>query len=282
MPVVTLYTYGKDQTGNTVSAISLATFIGLTKNKKTLLLSTGYKDKTVSESFWPIVEQKKSIFGGNTNMPKQNNIFQRGIDDLDRMVKSNRLSPDIITNYTRVALRDRLEIIDSYMGNPEQYEQMQTSYPKIIAAAGKYYDNVIVDIDKRLSGKTKMEILNVSDIVLAMSVQKMHNIRELNALIESEKILKKDKTLITLGRYDKNMKYNAKNLSRSVLKQRNIIDTIPYNFKVAEAVQEGRIIDVIFGIINLRNADENFFLVQELQRLVDDINSKVLQLEMRR
>lgn len=281
MPVVTLYTYGKDQTGNTVSAISLATFLGLTKNKKTLLLSTGFRDRTVSESFWPVEEKKKSIFAGNSNMPKQN-IFQRGIDDLDRMVKSNRLSPDIITNYTRVALRDRLEIIDSYMGNPEQYEQMQTSYPKIIAAAGKYYDNVIVDIDKRLSGKTKMEIINVSDIVLAMSVQKMRNIKELKAMIDSEKVLKKENTLITLGRYDKNMKYNAKNLSRSVLKQRNIIDTIPYNFKVAEAVQEGKIIDIIFGIINLRNADENFFMVQELQRLVDDIDARVLQLEMKR
>ena len=281
MPVVTLFTYGKDQTGNTVSAISLATFLGLTKNKKTLLLSTGYRDKTVSESFWPVEEKKKSLFGGNANVPKPN-IFQRGIDDLDRMVTSNRLSPETITNYTRVALRDRLEIIDSYMGNPEQYEKIQSSYPKIIAAASKYYDNVIVDIDKRLSGKIKMEILNISDIVLAMSIQKMHNIKELQALIESGKILKKERTLITLGRYDKNMKYNAKNLSRSVLKQRQIIDTIPYNFKVAEAIQEGRIIDVIFGIINLRNADENFFLAQELQRLVDDIDARVFQLEMRR
>ena len=281
MPVVTLFTYGKDQTGNTVSAISLATFLGLTKNKKTLLLSTGYRDKTVSESFWPVEEKKKSLFGGNANVPKPN-IFQRGIDDLDRMVTSNRLSPETITNYTRVALRDRLEIIDSYMGNPEQYEKIQSSYPKIIAAESKYYDNVIVDIDKRLSGKIKMEILNISDIVLAMSIQKMHNIKELQALIESGKILKKERTLITLGRYDKNMKYNAKNLSRSVLKQRQIIDTIPYNFKVAEAIQEGRIIDVIFGIINLRNADENFFLAQELQRLVDDIDARVLQLEMRR
>ena len=281
MPVVTLFTYGKDQTGNTVSAISLATFLGLTKNKKTLLLSTGYRDKTVSESFWPVEEKKKSLFGGNANVPKPN-IFQRGIDDLDRMVTSNRLSPETITNYTRVALRDRLEIIDSYMGNPEQYEKIQSSYPKIIAAASKYYDNVIVDIDKRLSGKIKMEILNISDIVLAMSIQKMHNIKELQALIESGKILKKERTLITLGRYDKNRKYNAKNLSRSVLKQRQIIDTIPYNFKVAEAIQEGRIIDVIFGIINLRNADENFFLAQELQRLVDDIDARVLQLEMRR
>ena len=246
-----------------------------------MLLSTGYRDKTVSESFWPVEEKKKSLFGGNANVPKPN-IFQRGIDDLDRMVTSNRLSPETITNYTRVALRDRLEIIDSYMGNPEQYEKIQSSYPKIIAAASKYYDNVIVDIDKRLSGKIKMEILNISDIVLAMSIQKMHNIKELQALIESGKILKKERTLITLGRYDKNMKYNAKNLSRSVLKQRQIIDTIPYNFKVAEAIQEGRIIDVIFGIINLRNADENFFLAQELQRLVDDIDARVLQLEMRR
>ena len=83
MPVVTLFTYGKDQTGNTVSAISLATFLGLTKNKKTLLLSTGYRDKTVSESFWPVEEKKKSLFGGNANVPKPN-IFQRGIDDLDK------------------------------------------------------------------------------------------------------------------------------------------------------------------------------------------------------
>lgn len=281
MPVVTLFTHGKDQTGNTVSAILLATFLGLTKNKKTLLLSTGFRDRTVRESFWPIVEKKKSFFTGNTNTASAN-IFQSGIDDLDRMVTSNRLSPDIIKNYTRVALRERLEIIDSYMGSPEQYEKMQNSYPKITMVAKQYYDYVIVDIDKRLSSKVKMDILNISDIVLAMSVQKLNNIKELQALIQNGKILKNEKTLITLGRYDKNMKYNAKNLSRSVLKQRQIIDTIPYNFKVAEAIQEGRIIDIIFGIINLKNADENFFLAQELQRLADSIDSKFLQLEMRR
>lgn len=282
MPVVTFYTYGKDQTGNTVSAISLSTFLGITKNKKTLFLSTGYKDKTVYESFWPPVEdKKKSLFSTNVKVQKPN-IFQRGIDDLERMVKSNRLSSEIITNYTRVALRDRLEIIDSYYGSQEQYEVLQTSYSKIIAAASKYYDYVIVDIDKRLTGKTKMEILKVSDIVLALSVQKLNNIKDLKTAIDSGKIFNKENTLITLGRYDKNMKYNAKNLSRSVLKQRNIINTIPYNFKVAEAIQEGRIIDVVFGIINLRNMDENFFFAQELQRLTEDIENKILQLEMKR
>lgn len=281
MPVVTFYTYGKDQTGNTVSAISLSTFLGITKNKKTLLLSTGYKDKTVYESFWPVEDKKKSLFSTNVKVQKTN-IFQRGIDDLERMVKSNRLSPEIITNYTRVALRDRLEIIDSYYGSQDQYEVLQASYPKIIAAASKYYDYVIVDIDKRLTGKTKMEILKVSDIVLALSVQKLNNIRDLKTLIDSGKIFNKENTLITLGRYDKNMKYNAKNLSRSVLKQRNIINTIPYNFKVAEAVQEGKIIDVVFGIINLRNMDENFFFAQELQRLTEDIENRILQLEMKR
>ena len=67
MPVVTFYTHGKDQTGNTVSAISLATFLGVTQNKKTLFISTAYKDRTPRESFWPVEEKKKSgLFGPNT------------------------------------------------------------------------------------------------------------------------------------------------------------------------------------------------------------------------
>ena len=34
MAVVAFYTNGKDQTGNTVSALSLATYIGIVQNKK--------------------------------------------------------------------------------------------------------------------------------------------------------------------------------------------------------------------------------------------------------
>lgn len=283
MAVITFYTHGKDQTGNTVSAISFATFLGLTKNKKTLLISTGYKDNTVSESLWPIEKQRKSFFADAMQKyaPKQE-VFQRGIDSLDRIVRSNKLEPNIITNYTRVALNDkRLEVIDSYMGDKGQFEQIQESYPKVIAAASRYYDNVIVDIDKRLNQQTKEEILNVSDIVLAMSIQKAHNVEQIKKLIDEKKCLKPENTLVTLGRYDKNMKYNAKNLARTILKQRKPLDTIPYNSQIAEAIQEGRVIDVIFGILNLRNADESYFFVQELQRLVDDIDEKVLQIEMR-
>lgn len=278
MPVVAFYTHCKDQTGNTVSAIALATYLGITQNKKTLLISTAYKDKTVRESFWTVEEKKKSgLFGPNTQV-----ISQSGIEDLDRIVRSNRISPDIITNYTRVALRGRLEIIDSFNGSMEQYEQIQNNYSKIASLANKYYDTVIVDIDKKLLTKNKLEILNISDIVIAMTTQKVHNINEIKNIMDGGKVFNKDNTLITLGRYDEKMKYNAKNLSRSVLKQKKIINTIPYNSLVFEAIQEGKIIDVIWKLLNLKNRDENYLLIQELQRLNEDIDDKVMALRMKK
>ena len=59
MAVVAFYTNIKDQTGNTVSALSLATYMGIVQNKRTLLISTALNDKTIKEALWPPQTKKR-------------------------------------------------------------------------------------------------------------------------------------------------------------------------------------------------------------------------------
>ena len=225
MSVITFYTNCKDQTGNTVSAISLATYMGIVQNKRTLFISTSFNNNEIKMALWPERKSNKSgLFGPNTNMASVND---NGIEGLDRIIRSNKISPSIITDYTRVALRGRLEVLQGYSGSEEQYKEIQKQYLQIISLAKQVYENVIVDIDRELENKIKFEILNMADINIAMTTQKMENIKKLIKTISEGVILRNTNTIIALGKYDEHSKYNAKNLSRNILRTKEIINTIP-------------------------------------------------------
>lgn len=280
MAVIAFYTNGKDQTGNTVSAISLATYMGIAQNKRTLFISTAFNNNEIKTALWPDQSKKKSgLFGPNTNTASVND---NGIEGLDRIIRSNKISPNIITDYTRVALRGRLEILQGYSGLDEQYKEIQKQYLQIITFAKQVYENVIIDIDRELENKTKFEILNASDIVVAMTTQKLENINKLIKTMSEGVILKNRNTIITLGKYDENSKYNAKNISRSVLKTKEIINTVPYNTVLFEDIQEGKLIDMFIKFLDLKSKDENTFFIDEIKRLKENIDKKATQLQQMR
>ena len=279
MAIISFYSSCKNETGNTVSALAYATFLGITRNKKTLYVSTGLNDNTAVESLWSSQGNVKSgLFGPNTGKSTQNN----SIEELDRIVRSNRTTSDIITDYTRVALRGRLEVLTSYIGEEKVFNQIQKDYAQIITLADRAYDTVIVDIDQNLSDEVQADILNASDIVLATTTQKLRNIENLVEEIQEEKILKKEKTIVVIGKYDDATRYNMKNISRNLLKQKEIINTIPYNSLILEAVQEGKLIDIIYNLTQLKNRDENSLFVEELKRLDGRIDNTLLEQQMRR
>ena len=210
MSVIAFYTNCKDQTGNTVSAISYATYLGILQNKRTLFISTSFNNNEIKTALWPEQKQKRSgLFGPNTN---NSSVNDNGIEGLDRVIRSNKISPSIITDYTRVALRGRLEILQGYNGSEEQYKEIQKRYLQIISLAKQVYDTVIIDIDKELENKIKFEILNLSDVIVAMTTQKRENINSLLKIISDGVVLRRSNTIITLGKYDEHSKYNAKNI----------------------------------------------------------------------
>ena len=117
-----------------------------------------------------------------------------------------------------------------------------------------------------------IEILDTADIVVAMTTQKAENITNLLNTIAEGTILKRTNTIITLGRYDDKSKYNAKNISRSILKTKEIINTVPYNTVLFEDIQEGKIIDMFIRFLELKTKDENTFFIDEIKRLKDNID----------
>ena len=277
MAVITFYTEGKEETGNTVSTVSYATYYSIVESYKSLLISTGLNDNTMDTSLWPTRKEKKSgLFGPNMNL-----LSQSGMEELNRIIQSNKLSPEMITNYTKVALRDRLELLSGYRGGDEQYKEAQKDYIKIIDLAKSAYDNVIVDLDKGLEMQTKKEILDISDLVIALCTQKFESFEKLfNSINDESGLLKKKNTLMVFGKYNSKTRYNAKNLTRNFLKRSETIGIIPYNTLLFEAVQEGKIIDLFLDFRKLKIEDENSFFMNEMKKLKDAIHDKIMQLQM--
>ena len=99
-------------------------------------------------------------------------------------MKSNKLSPDHITNYTKIIFKDRLEILPTYKGDKEQYNDIRRYYPDIITLANNYYDLVFVDLDKQVQDDIADTILENSNLIVVNLSQRLTSINEFVELRE--------------------------------------------------------------------------------------------------
>ena len=266
--------------GTTSSCIAFATEIAIQHNMKVLLVSTAFNDSLINESFWQDKKKKSfSLFGGST---KGKEVETSGIVGLDRMLRSNKLSPDIITDYAKIVLTNRLEILPGIENDKEQYKQVKEKYAQIISLAGKYYDMVIVDLDKSVGKQAEIDILNISDIVVALVTQRAKQIEKIQNMINEGEILKEQNTVMAIGRYVEESKYNAKNITRNLLRKKDLINTIPYNTLFFDSTQEGTVIDLFLNFMRIKDRDTNYTFVEEIKRLNETIKGKLEILQMMR
>lgn len=267
MSIVTFWSNGREQTGKTLSIIAIATHMAIEHNYRILLVTTGYNDPVLDNCFWEPKKVKKNLglFGPNTNT-----AMQEGIAGLARIMKSNKLSPEIITNYTKIIFKDRLEILQTFKGERNEYEDLKKSYPEIINLANNYYDLVLVDLDKQVEDEISDTILNNSNLIVANLSQRLASINSFMELREQKPILKSKKVLLLIGRYDKFSKYTVKNISR-YMGERNKVSTIPYNTLFFEACEEAGVPDLFLRLRRTEEDDRNGFFLAEIKRTVDNI-----------
>ena len=268
----------KNKYGTTSSSIAFATELAIQHNIKVLLISTALNDPLIRDSFWP--QKKKSHFSLFSGSIKMKEVETSGIVGLDRMIRSNKLTPDIITDYAKIVLTNRLEILLGVEGDENQYNVVKEKYSQIISLANKYYDTVIVDLDNKIGKQTEIDILNTSDIVVALVPQRAKEIEKIQKMINEKDVLGEQKTIMAIGRYMENTKYNAKNITRNLLKEKEIINTIPYNNLFFEATQEGTVIDLFLNFMRIREKDENYNFVQELKNLNETIKGKLEMIQI--
>ena len=139
---------------------------------------------------------------------------------------------------------------------------------------------VIVDLDKNIGNQETVDILNTSDIIIALTSQRAKQIEKIQEMIKEGKILNEQKTIMTIGKYMENTKYNAKNITRNLLKQKDMINTIPYNNLFFEATQEGTVIDLFLNLMRVKEKDSNYNFVQEINNLNEIVKGKYELLQM--
>ena len=145
MPIITFWSNSKKQTGQTMSLTAIATSMAIEHNYKILVVSTNFKDQSLEECFWDV---NKTV--GLINKPGTVGI-ESGVEGLMRVIASNRTSPEIVKNYTRVVFNNRLDVLCGLKTkSPEEFTKALIHYNDLVKTADKYYDMVFVDMEKTL------------------------------------------------------------------------------------------------------------------------------------
>lgn len=278
MSIITFWGNNKEHVGKTLSAVAVATQMAIEHNKKILLISTSLNDDTLKNCFFKdneIAKRNMGLFGPNTNIAIEN-----GISGLDRVVRSNKVTPNIITNYAKIVFKDRLDILLGYDGDQESYNQIIEDYPQIIDLANKYYDIVIVDLATYMPQMIQDEIIKMSDIIVATLSQRLKALNNFIQIKEKNPIFKDPKVLLLIGRYDKFSKYTSKNITR-YLGERNQVLTLPYNTKFFEAAEEATVPDMFLKFRKIED-ERNAFFISEVNRLSENILYRLQVLQQRR
>ncbi len=278
MSIVTFYNSSEEQTGKTMSIVAIATYMAIEHNNRILVVSTTNKEDQLKTCFWQEKRKKRNlgIFGPNASLEVEN-----GVEGLARMVRSNKITPDIITNYTKVILKDRFEVLLGCEEQPTDGTQIEPLYPNIIKSANQYYDLVFVDLDDNVDEETRNTIIYDSDIVVVCMSQRLKSINKFNELKKQNQLLTSKKALILIGRYDKFSKYNSKNISR-YLGEKNQVLTIPYNTLFFEASEEAGVPDLFLKFRkSIDSEDRNAFFIQEVKRASENIIYRLQDLQMK-
>lgn len=286
MSIVTFWNDTREQVGKTLTSVAVATQMAIQHNFKVLLISTSYADPTIKNCYWTDNVQKKlKLF------EKGNNIaVESGIEGLSKLVKSNKIQPSIITDYTKVIFKGRLEVLAGFRGsidnteeeNFQKYKELGECFPELIRLANQYYDMVLVDLDNQLPSATRKEILEMSNLNVLVISQRLFGLDYYRQIKENNKELLSPKNITVIGKYNKRTKYNLKNITR-YLGTKEKISLVPYNVLFYEAAEEATVPDLFLRLRKLNDSnDNNYFFVKETLDLTNRIVARIKELQMKK
>ena len=280
MAIITFCSNETKETGQTLSLAASASFMAIEHNYKILVVSTNFNDLSLENCFW---EYNKIRPTGAIKVDDQKNIgLESGIEGLIKVLNSNRTSTEIVKNYSRIVLRDRLDVFLSPVTKSyQEYAQITPYYTNILQIANRYYDLIFVDLSKKMPKQDANDILQLSDIVVVNLTQRLKTINDFMELRESNEFYQRKNVMLAIGRFDRFSKYNSKNITR-YLKEKKLISVIPYNTLFFEACSEGTVIDFLLKVKNITDeSDRNSSFIKEIQAIDNSIIFKLQELQMK-
>ncbi len=279
MAIITFYSNEMKETGQTLSLAAIATHMAIEHNYRILIVSTSFNDLSLENCFWKYEDIKQLGFSGQDYKGAG---LELGFEGLIKAIDSNRNERDIVKNHSKIILKDRLDMLLSPSTKSyQEYTKMTKYYNEILSIANRSYDIVFVDLSKKVPKQDVLGILQMSDIVMMTLIQKIKTIDDFVSLKEANDFFKRKNVMLNVGKYDKDSKYNSKNIAR-YLKTKEELSVIPYNTLYFEACSEGAIIDYFLKIRNIiDDTDKNAKFIEEIKKVSNNIIFRLQELQMK-
>lgn len=280
MAVIAFWSDEEKETGQTLSMVALSTYMAIEHNYRILNISTNFKDETLEDCYWN--RQKETAFINKISNNTDGVVgLDAGIEGLIKIIKSNKTTSNIISNYSKIVFNDRLDVLRSPRTKQyNEYSEIAKIYPEIINIANRNYDLVFVDISKKMNKEEANRILEIADVIVVNITQRLQNIERFYTLKEENGFFKNNNILLNIGRYDKFSKYNVKNISRYLRMKKNII-AIPYNTLFFESCSEGKVAEFFLRLRNIDAEDRNQTFIEEISKMTKELIYKLQELQIK-
>ncbi len=265
MAVIAFWSQEQKVTNQTTSMIVAAVQMAIEKNYKILMIDSNFNTNDMSEALF--VQKKQSNINKQLNLGKVD--ISSGVEGLIQAVATNRISPEIVRNFTKPVFAQRLDFLDALKINERQeYERVAKYYSEILSVANKYYDLVYIDLEKGLDSEFTQIILKQADIIVCCFEQIMKDIESFRKIWGVHELFPKEKTIPLLTREDKFSKYNSDNVARYIgQKWGKGICSIAYNTMLMEKTQEGDVANFLIQTKLSGEKGRNFYLTETINDL---------------
>ena len=182
----------------------------------------------------------EECFWRQTTGMKQTDL-ETGITGLIKAISSNKATPEVITNYTRAVFKDRLEVLTDGNILRDTYEKQKA-----------YMKNSITQREKIIK-----ELINIQ---------------------QTNNLLNKNNAMFLMGRYDRNSKFNTKNVERTY-RVKDVVG-IPYNTLFFESANEGGLADFFTQYRKLKPTHPQANLVSSMEEFSEKMIYRLKELQM--
>lgn len=266
MAKIVFWSPAEGTSGATHAAIAISSLMGITHKTSSLLIDANSNSKKIASSF--------TLFDDLTNSNSFNDS-NLGMNAIMRLIKSNKLSPDIIQNYSKPVLKGRLDILYSAVANTSTEERENLiSMPLITKNADEVYDLVFVDLPKTTTDDSVIRVLSQADIIICVIPQEVEKLSTIMKKIENVTEIKDKQKIFVLGNYEAGSKYNLFNVKLKY-KLPDPLFALPHNYLFADACNDGTVLDFLYKNINAAPKDYNGEFMIKATEIVEELVKKL-------
>lgn len=271
MPIISFWNPTETaQTGNTATMVAVANSIAIRNPRyKMLLAQTHFSDLKMESSYF---NMDKLASKGNLD-----DITDTGVDALERLLRSNKISPESIQIYSKPKGNSIEVLYGSFKNDRDSYNRVLETIPfMLLDYASQSYDLVLVDLTKGTSTKEVNDILQKSDIIVVTMNQDKEVLKQMLKQFNTLKILQEKPIIPVFSRYDRWISYSARNILRNFNFKfdKKEVYTIPYNSQYFDACNDGKSLDFFIENMNADVAtDRNGYFIHEVAKVSDRVIS---------